>query len=104
MEDNSFFVKIIHPEDMQRLVDLSEEAARNRGFTTSEYRLLDRQGEVRWFRDEAVLVRDPSGDPVAWHGVLVEITGLKRMQHQGISAGPAPGHGRRPDKPDPPPA
>ncbi len=52
-----------------------------KGFSTLEYRLMDQQGEVRWFRDEAVLVRDPAGEPVAWHGVLVEITGLKRM-HQ----------------------
>lgn len=104
MADRDFFMKIIHPEDVQRLIDLAEEAVRDRGFATTEYRLLDRQGEVRWFRDEAVLVRDPSGGPVAWHGVLVEITGLKRMQHQGITAVPPPGTARRPGKPDPPPA
>jgi PAS domain S-box-containing protein len=104
LEENDFFMKIVHPEDVQRLIDLTEEAVRDRGFATTEYRLLDRQGDVRWFRDEAVLVRDPSGNPVAWHGVLVEITGLKRMQHQGMSALPAPERGRRPGKTDPPPA
>lgn len=81
MSDRGLFMKIIHPDDTGSLVELGEEAIRKKGFTTSEYRLLDRQGEVRWFRDEAVLVRDPSGNPIAWHGVLVEITGLKKMQH-----------------------
>ena len=102
--ERDFFMKIIHPEDVQRLIDLTEEAVRDRGFATTEYRLLDRQGDVRWFRDEAVLVRDPSGNPAAWHGVLVEITGLKGMQHQGTSALPVPERGRRPGKTDPPPA
>ena len=80
-DPNGFIMKIVHPEDIGGLIDLTAEAARNRGFATAEYRLLDRQGEVRWFRDECALVRDPSGTPIAWHGVLVEITGMKRMLH-----------------------
>ena len=76
-----FCLKIVHPEDVGALIDLTAEAARTSGFVTAEYRLLDRRGEVRWFRDECALVRDPSGTPIAWHGVLVEITGMKKMQH-----------------------
>lgn len=79
--DRNFFMKILHPDDAGQLIQLGEEAIRSKGFATSEYRLLDRQGEVRWFRDETVLVRDPSGNPVGWHGVLVEITGLKKTYH-----------------------
>ena len=81
IRDKEFFMKIVHPDDVDSLIGLAEEATRHQGFATAEYRLLDRQGEVRWFRDEAFLVRDPSGAPVAWHGVLVEVTGIKRMQH-----------------------
>lgn len=81
LDDPSFFMKIIHPDDVGSLVDLGKDAIRHTGFVTAEYRLLDRSGEIRWFRDEAILVRDPSGKPIAWHGVLVEITGMKRLQH-----------------------
>src|SRR3989449_4464739 len=81
LDDPTFFMKIIHPDDVGSLVELSEEAVRNKGFVTSEYRLLDKSGEIRWFRDEAILVRDPSGRPIAWHGVLVEVTGMKKLQH-----------------------
>jgi PAS domain S-box-containing protein len=80
LEDAGFFMKIIHPEDAGHLVDLATAAVRGGGFARAEYRLLDSRGDVRWFRDEAVLVRDPAGTAVAWHGVLVEITGLKQMQ------------------------
>jgi PAS domain S-box-containing protein len=78
---SGFFMKIVHPDDVGSLVDLAQDAVRRKGFMTAEYRLLDRAGEIRWFRDEAILVRDPSGNPVAWHGVLVEITGMKKLQH-----------------------
>jgi len=80
-DPDGFCMKIIHPEDIDDLRNLTAEAARTSGFATAEYRLLDSQGEIRWFRDECALVRDPSGTPIAWHGVLVEITGIKRMQH-----------------------
>jgi len=76
-----FFMKLVHPDDIGGLLDVDQVARRNKGFATIEYRLLDRAGEVRWFRDEAILVRDPSGRPVAWHGVLVEITGMKKLGH-----------------------
>jgi len=81
MHDDNFFMKIVHPDDVNALIELGKESVRKKGFVTAEYRLLDRAGEVRWFRDEAILVRDPSGVPVAWHGVLVEITGMKKLQH-----------------------
>ena len=50
-------------------------------FISSTDCALDKAGEVRWFRDEAILVRDPSGRPIAWHGVLVETTGMKKLRH-----------------------
>jgi PAS domain S-box-containing protein len=79
-DPEGFFMKIVHPEDVGGLVDLTAEAARTQGFATAEYRVLDRWGEVRWFRDECVLVRDPSGTPIAWHGIAVEITGMKMKE------------------------
>ncbi len=85
-EDPNFFMKLVHPEDVKRLIDISDEAVRTTGFERSEYRVIDRRGEIRWFRDEAVLVRDPAGEPIAWHGVMVEITGMKKMQRATAGA------------------
>jgi PAS domain S-box-containing protein len=80
-DPEGLYVKLVHPDDLQ-LVIRNDRRALKRGFGTVEYRLLDSRGEARWFRDEAVLVRDPSGAPIAWHGVMVEITGLRKMaQH-----------------------
>jgi PAS domain S-box-containing protein len=92
LEDPELFFKLIHPDDLPGVLAANEEGKAGRGFVRTEYRLLDRKGSTRWFRDEAVLVRDPAGAPVAWHGVLVEITGIKEL---GATLG-------RPDAPPPP--
>ena len=79
-DPNSLFMKLVHPDDIEQVNRINARDLR-KGFCTMEYRLMDKQGEIRWFRDEAVLVKDPSGAPIAWHGVMVEITGLKKMKH-----------------------
>ena len=102
-EDAHFFMKLIHPADAKKLIHLSDEAVRTSGFAAAEYRLIDHRGEVRWFRDEAVLVRDPGGDPIAWHGVMVEISNMKKMEQprKELQAGAKPG-GRPKPHVDPP--
>jgi PAS domain S-box-containing protein len=94
--DPDLFMKLIHPEDMEQFVAVTERGARGRGSVTTEYRLLDRRGETRWFLDEAVLVRDPAGHPVAWRGIAVDITMKRRSDGGGPSAPPQAGPpGRR---------
>ncbi|HEU4402233.1 MAG TPA: PAS domain-containing protein [Candidatus Polarisedimenticolia bacterium] len=80
INDPNFWMKIIHPDDVRPPADLEDETIRTTGFISAEYRIRDRLGEIRWMREEAVLVRDPAGAPIGWHGVLIEITGLKRME------------------------
>jgi PAS domain S-box-containing protein len=80
VEDPELFIKLVHPDDLQPLVELAERARQGTGSVRAEYRMLDRNGNTRWFRDEAVLVRDPAGKPLAWNGILVEITSIKSIE------------------------
>jgi PAS domain S-box-containing protein len=41
---------------------------------SAEYRMLTRDEETVWFRDEAVLVRDDEGRPVFWQGIMYDVT------------------------------
>jgi PAS domain S-box-containing protein len=75
-----FVLSKIHPEDKGHVIDYSAEVVRKSGFASMEWRVKDRWGEYRWFRDECVLIRDPAGEPLAWHGVIVEISGLKKAR------------------------
>ena len=80
MNDPDFWMKIIHPDDLKPPIGFDDETVRNAGIFSAEYRVMDRLGETRWMREEAVLVRDPAGAPIGWHGVLIEITGQKTME------------------------
>jgi PAS domain S-box-containing protein len=98
-----FWMRVVHPDDADQVIDLSEELIRSKGYGRSEYRLIDRNGDIRWFRDDAILARDPSGRPTAWHGVMVEITGIKKMHRSSETAVPSATAGSRPGPaPEPP--
>jgi PAS domain S-box-containing protein len=75
--DPDLFVRILHPEDRERvLAQIHETNATGERFE-SEYRLLARDGRCVWFRDESVTVRDQAGEPVYAQGYLLDITERK---------------------------
>lgn len=95
IDDPDFWMKIIHPEDVRRPEGPEDAAVRTKGCISAEYRIHDRRGEIRWMREEAVLVRDPAGAPIGWYGVLIEVTGMKKME-QDLPAPPPLGGPRSP--------
>ena len=82
LADPEGLLKQIHPED-RALV----RAEITRGYESGEplrceYRLLTRAGRVRWFLNEASLVRHASGEPLFLQGVLVDITEDKAVEEE----------------------
>jgi PAS domain S-box-containing protein len=45
-----------------------------------EYRMVARDGSIRWFLDEARVVRDKTGRPVFHHGFLLDITERRELE------------------------
>jgi PAS domain S-box-containing protein len=79
-EDPELWIKLLHPEDRERV--LAEDARTDETGEPfrMEYRLIARNGDVVWIRDEAVLVRDEEGRPLFWQGVQLDITERKRAE------------------------
>jgi PAS domain S-box-containing protein len=74
MADPTRWLKQIHPDDRQRVL---EELTRIRAGGEPdpvEYRMLTFTGEVRWFRDDTAVLRDDDGRPLALYGVMLDIT------------------------------
>ena len=72
--DPSVWTARVHPDDRDRVLEEFEGAHATLQPFSTEYRVRDGQGRVRWFRDEGEWVRNQAGQ-VAWlYGVLVEIT------------------------------
>jgi diguanylate cyclase (GGDEF)-like protein/PAS domain S-box-containing protein len=86
--DPRFFLKILHPEDRERVLAENERTNRSGELFSMEYRLIDCNGRTLWVRDEAVLVKDESGRPLYWQGVMTDVTERKaleeRLRHQAL--------------------
>src|SRR5689334_22473340 len=62
-----------HPEDRDRVRAIYEEVERTGGPFLAEYRMFARNGSIKWFRDEAVVVRDSAGIPRYWQGAMFDV-------------------------------
>lgn len=73
VEDSSFWINHIHPDDRERVfTDLGK--IFEHGNHAHEYRFLDVQGNYRWMRDELNLVCDDLGNPRKMVGYWIDIT------------------------------
>lgn len=80
--DPELFVSVVHPADRDRvLAEIARAHAENEPLRT-EYRVLAKNGEVRWLRDEAVVVADDdSGEPYLL-GFLLDVTEQRRLERE----------------------
>jgi len=64
----------LHPDDRDRIRSVYERIETTGEPFRAEYRLYARDGSIRWFRDEAIVVRDEAGAPMYWQGVMFDVT------------------------------
>ncbi len=75
------YADIIHPEDRERVAaEVASHAAGKEDAFEQEYRILDAAGKVRWVDDRTTVERDADGRPVAFHGVVLDITEQKATE------------------------
>ncbi|MDQ4126925.1 MAG: PAS domain-containing protein, partial [Actinomycetota bacterium] len=78
--DPQHWVKVIHPEDRERVL-VEERRANETGEPFSmEYRQFAKDGRVVWVRDEATLVRGEGGESLYWLGVQTDVTEHRRTE------------------------
>ena len=74
------WVETIHPDDRQRVL-AGTEASNAQGYPFSmEYRTLTKDGEIRWVRDEAAVIRDEHGTSQFWQGIIFDITDERKLE------------------------
>jgi PAS domain S-box-containing protein len=80
LADPELWVRQIHPHDRERVLAQVQEADAAGLPLDVEYRVLTREGGVRWFRNQSSLVLDPQGRPRYSLGVMFDITDRKRAE------------------------
>lgn len=72
--------RLLHPEDRSQVMQQLAESHRNGGPFSAEYRLRTREGEWRYFSDEAQPVLDEAGNALYMQGVMLDITERKQSE------------------------
>lgn len=81
LSDRLRFAALIHPDDIGRIA-AEVQAYTQRGFEHyhQEYRILTRDGQVRWISDDTTVLRDTDGLVAHYQGVTNDITALRSAQ------------------------
>ena len=77
-----FWLKHLHNEDRERVLEeLKYSYETNQPFI-SEYRMISKNGKIVWLRDEAMVVNDEKGNPLYLQGIMLDITGHKQAEER----------------------
>ena len=72
----------VHPDDMQRCVDIYIGAFDRREKFSMEYRLRHHDGEYRWILDDGCPRHDSKGEFIGYIGHCLDITSRKRVEEE----------------------
>ncbi|ADE13051.1 PAS domain-containing response regulator [Sideroxydans lithotrophicus] len=82
LADPEGILKLLHPEDRTGAYTQISHCYESGEPLRCECRLLTREGKVRWFLNEAVLVRHESEEPLFLQGILIDITKDKEVEEE----------------------
>ncbi len=77
------YIDLIHPEDVARVMDevRAHTAAGHREYR-QEYRIVRRDGQVRWVDDSTAVRLDAEGRPTHHEGILTDVTSRKLVEER----------------------
>jgi PAS domain S-box-containing protein len=67
------FPRLVHPNDRERVTRVNEASDRT-GVWNDEYRVIHRDGSVRWIHGVGRRVTPHGWKPETWHGVTIDVT------------------------------
>jgi len=79
--NEELFLKVVHPDDRERVLAEGIRSRETGEQFRTEYRMVAKDGTVRWFLDQAAVVADEeTGGPAYHHGFLLDITERKELE------------------------
>jgi diguanylate cyclase (GGDEF)-like protein/PAS domain S-box-containing protein len=74
LAEPDMWVRRLHPEDRERVLRQFRDACASGTPFASEYRILDSEGRVVWWRDEGRVLPDPDGKARFVRGFVLDVT------------------------------
>jgi two-component system cell cycle sensor histidine kinase/response regulator CckA len=81
IENSSFWIGHVHPEDRQRLLNELPRIFEQESYIY-EYRFLHKDGNYRWVCDDMKLIKDEFGSPIEIIGYWTDITERKQAEEK----------------------
>jgi PAS domain S-box-containing protein len=77
------FVEMVHPDDHERVGgEVAGYIESGRDCFEQEYRIICRDGSVRWVYDQTVIDRDRNGNLESLQGIIIDITERRRVEQE----------------------
>jgi PAS domain S-box-containing protein len=80
LDQQDIWTELLHPDDREIELAAHDLHSSTGEAWAREYRLIAADGRVVWVRDHAMLLRDVNGKPLAWQGVMVDVTAQKEAE------------------------
>ena len=80
--DSKLWSQMLHPDDRDRAIEEVDRGIESGEPYTVEYRMIARDGRVKWFQDTAVMLPDAEGNPAFTHGVMLDITERREAEER----------------------
>ncbi len=83
LEGQPLYQEIIHPDDLDRVKrEVAHYAATGVDRYEQEYRVVCRDGSIRWVYGRSMIERDATGEIESWQGVVLDTTERKNSEAQ----------------------
>ncbi len=79
LDEPLIFFNVIHPDDVEMFKDRWHDLLRL-GRVNFEYRIIHRDGSMRFINNNAVLIKPKKGEVPVINGVIADITGPRRLE------------------------
>ncbi|MEM8604372.1 MAG: PAS domain S-box protein, partial [Cyanobacteria bacterium P01_H01_bin.121] len=73
-------ISVVHPEDRQRVIDISTRSIQEGTPCYVEFRVVKANGELRWIASQGNVIQDASGRPLRMAGMDMDITDRKEAE------------------------
>jgi diguanylate cyclase (GGDEF)-like protein/PAS domain S-box-containing protein len=80
MQDSGMWIRMVHPDDRERVQGQSDAFLAGEGGDLDDYRMVRPDGRVVWIRDRAFAYRDDAGRVILEQGLLFDVTELKEAE------------------------
>lgn len=77
----SLWVDLAHPEDRESVIESGNELFRN-GKSISEYRIIRKDGTIKWLLDRKSIIYDQNGKALEMRGIASDITERKILEQE----------------------